>query len=94
MSKLDQLRAMREAGTGRKASKPNQKKAPSVVRRDDTRKPESTGRDALAQSGATFTKIGRPRIEDRDKTLTARKPWEALGMSRATWYKRQAEKRT
>lgn len=36
-------------------------------------------------------KAGRPRIEDRDKTLAATKPWKALGMERATWYKRKAE---
>lgn len=36
---------------------------------------------------------GRPRIEDRRKTITAQKPWKRLGMSRATWYRRQAEKR-
>lgn len=38
-------------------------------------------------------KRGRARIEDRDKTIEAQKPWKALGMSRATWYARQAEKR-
>jgi hypothetical protein len=32
--------------------------------------------------------------EDRDKTLAATKPWEAAGMSRRTWYRRQAEQRT
>lgn len=36
---------------------------------------------------------GRPRIEARANTLTARKPWVAAGMSRATWYTRQKEKR-
>lgn len=36
---------------------------------------------------------GRPRLEDRDKTLKATKPWAALGMSERTWYRRQAEKR-
>jgi hypothetical protein len=38
-------------------------------------------------------KKGRPRIEDRAKTIEARKPWLKLGMSRRTWYRRQAEKR-
>ena len=37
-------------------------------------------------------KTGRPRIEDRAKTIEARKPWLKLEMSR-TWYRRQAEKR-
>jgi hypothetical protein len=38
-------------------------------------------------------KKGRPRLEDRAKTIEARKPWLKLGMSRRTWYRRQAEKR-
>jgi hypothetical protein len=38
-------------------------------------------------------KTGRPRIEDRTNTIEARKPWLKLGMSRRTWYRRQAEKR-
>jgi hypothetical protein len=38
-------------------------------------------------------KKGRPRIEDRAKTIEARKPWLKLGKSRPTWYRRQAEKR-
>ena len=38
-------------------------------------------------------KPGRPRLEDAGKTLTARKPWVAAGMSRATWYARQKERR-
>lgn len=36
---------------------------------------------------------GRPRIEDRAKTIEARAPWLKLNMSRRTWYRRQAEKR-
>ena len=38
-------------------------------------------------------KTGRPRIEDRAYTIEARKPWLKLGMSRRTWYRRQAERR-
>jgi hypothetical protein len=38
-------------------------------------------------------KKGRPRIEDRAKTIEAKKPWLKLGMSRRTSYRRQAEKR-
>jgi hypothetical protein len=38
-------------------------------------------------------KKGRPRIEDRAKTIEARKPWLKLEMSRRTWYRRRAEKR-
>ena len=36
---------------------------------------------------------GRPRLEDRGKTIEARVPWLKLGMSRSTWYRRQAERR-
>jgi hypothetical protein len=36
---------------------------------------------------------GRPRIEDRANTIEARKPWLKLGMSKRTWYRRQAERR-
>ena len=36
---------------------------------------------------------GRPRLEDSHLTLTAQKPWEPLGMSRASWYRRQKENR-
>ena len=42
---------------------------------------------------APVVKIGRPRIEDHNKTLTALKPWAKLGMSERTWYRRQSEKR-
>ena len=38
-------------------------------------------------------KAGGPRIEDRARTIEARKPWLKLEMSRRTWYRRQAEKR-
>ena len=39
-------------------------------------------------------KRGRPRIEERARTIEARKPWLKLEMSRRTWYRRQAEKRS
>jgi hypothetical protein len=38
-------------------------------------------------------KTGRPRIEERHLTNEAKRPWVAKGMSRRTWYRRQAEKR-
>ena len=40
-----------------------------------------------------LTRPGRPRVERRDKTLAATRPWEADGMSRRTWFRRQAERR-
>ena len=36
-------------------------------------------------------KRGRPRLEDREQTLRARMPWVVMGMSRSTWFRRQAE---
>jgi hypothetical protein len=38
-------------------------------------------------------KKGRSRIEDRTRTIEARKPSLKLEMSRRTWYRRQAEQR-
>ncbi len=40
---------------------------------------------------AVKAKLGRPCIEDRGKTNEATKPWLKLGMSRRTWYRRQAK---
>jgi hypothetical protein len=51
------------------------------------RGPENHGDPSL------LVKKGRPRIEDRANSNEARKPWVELGMSRRTWYSRQAEKR-
>lgn len=48
--------------------------------------------EALACPGPRETKRGRPLAKDRDKTLTATKPWVAEGISERTWYRRQKEK--
>ena len=34
---------------------------------------------------------GRPRLENVSTTLVATRPWDALGMSRASWFRRQKE---
>jgi hypothetical protein len=34
---------------------------------------------------------GRPRLEDKARTIEALAPWKAAGMSRATWYRRRRE---
>jgi hypothetical protein len=47
---------------------------------------------ALGRS-VTIVKRGRPRLEDAKSTLAATKPWDKLGMSERTWYRRQKEKR-
>lgn len=60
-------------------------------------RPAVLGADLQPRAGVATSpreakrKAGRPRIEDRDKTLAATKPWKALGMERATWYKRKSE---
>lgn len=40
---------------------------------------------------ATVFKRGRPLAKDAAKALMKTKPWEAEGMSRASWYRRQFE---
>lgn len=50
-------------------------------------------REAAAERAVASPRKGRPRLEDRDKTLRATKPWVKAGMSERTWYRRQAEKR-
>jgi hypothetical protein len=51
-------------------------------------KPKRKAKKAKAAK-APKVKIGRPRVEDRGKTLSDRKPWVKAKMSRATWYRRQ-----
>lgn len=48
---------------------------------------------ARAEAELLISRVGRPRIEDQAKTAEALKPWKAAGMSRATWYNRQKEKK-
>jgi hypothetical protein len=86
MSKTDD-RAMREA-----------QHSSDAARSPHVRKPKPNPQPLIAPVSAAASepakpKRGRPRIEDRKKTLAALRPWIALGMSRATWYARQAEQR-
>ena len=53
----------------------------------------STTLGTMELAGVQARARARPRIEDRAKTIEARKPWLKLEMSRRTWYRRQAEKR-
>ena len=91
MSKVDQLRALREVkssrggGESRPASGPN-RLAPEV-QKAAVIAPVSAG----VASGPREAKRGRPLDVDKAKTLTAIKPWVAAGMSRRTWYRRRAE---
>lgn len=76
MSKLDQLRSLREAKAIKVASASPQASVLAPVKWISRKEAE-----------AIFpAKRGRPRIgETRDK------PWLAAGMSRRTWYRRKAE---
>ncbi len=65
----------------------------ATVRKPKSPQPPSPKTSTAAPE--TFKhKVGRPRIEDVGKTLRSTKPWAALGMSRSTWYSRQAENRS
>lgn len=103
MSKADQLRALREANSSKSRVVhhagepvdiwPDTNAAEDRLKRRETRKRPVES----AQSGNNCTprpalKRGRPLAKDITKTLAATKPWESEGMSRRTWYRRQAEK--
>ena len=45
-----------------------------------------------AASGAIKPKVGRPLASQAHLTIAHQKPWIGLGMSRTTWFRRQAEK--
>jgi hypothetical protein len=49
-------------------------------------------RTITSDSVATQREFRRPLAKDRHKTVTANRPWEAEGMSRASWYRRQRAK--
>lgn len=76
----------REAKPKRKGSEENE-----MRRAERRRLSEREIREIV--DGTAPKRKGRPRIEDRDKTIEAAAPWVALGMSRRTFYRRQAEKR-
>ena len=92
------MRRDASAKRGKAGIAPGQREATQssdAARKPPRRKPKSLPpKDSAAASGAIKPKLGRPRVEDVKKTLKALKPWAALGMSRSTWYARQAEKRT
>lgn len=101
MAKADDLRAMRERKFA--PAKPAKTSRGGVESRHaaqhdvDTAQADVSGirsRAGVAPGprDEKKPKRGRPRLEDRDKTLAARKPWAALGMSESTWRRRQAEK--
>lgn len=100
-TKLDQVRALREArssrhhGPGpmeglREVTLPAPTPEASLAGKRKSREP---GKAGVVDSNSTrSTKRGRPLT--RDAHLSARKtqPWKAAGMSRATWYARRKAK--
>ena len=104
MSKADQLRALREARHTEIQSESNQRqsrtagkpKAPVRLRSepaDGVASRLGAGRTAQDSAGPKAPPVaiqkrgrGRPKVEGK-------RPWEAEGMSRRTWYRRQKEKR-
>jgi hypothetical protein len=98
MSKLEQLRALRETVRALET-----KTVPTADKVFDVHAGKVAGElvgavasakpQARADEGSTRVKVGRPRIGHKTKTLEYTKPWLAEGMSRATWYRRQKEKR-
>mgnify|MGYP001564064011 CR=1 FL=1 len=60
---------------------------------DKLRAPAESQAGVATGPRETKRKAGRPLDSEKDNTLTATRPWKALGMSRRTWYRRQAEKR-
>lgn len=87
---VGQVQAVRRAGRG--VSLPGDRGDTALDGLADVLVPEgevSVGK----QDAPVFTKRGhggRPRLEDRDKTIEATKPWLASGMSRRTWFDRKA----
>ncbi len=57
----------------------------------DKPKPKPKPKRKAKKQAPAKPKVGRPRVEDRGKTLTALQPWVTAKMSRATWYRRQAK---
>lgn len=96
MSKLDDLRAMREARARGLGSGGERREPPAVEVRERVGKNEGLCQPlAGVATGLPEVKRrrGRARIGQRTKTLSYTKPWELEGMSRSTWFRRQREVR-
>lgn len=105
MSKLDDLRALREQVAAIQERRPvrralETKAVPKVdpvldvhpgpVAREFVRPVTGANPKARADEIPARPKTGRPRIEDRGKTIEALKPWVVAGMSRRSWYRRRS----
>jgi len=86
MSKVDQIKALRI-----KRAEEAERKASAKPKK--TAKAKAAKKSEPAKSEMIVVRRGRPRVEERDKTLAATKPWRKMNMSRATWYRRQSEQK-
>lgn len=93
--KADWLRQMREqkAAAVEKAIAATQRAGVKVHASVTLAKAADAQVASLMTLGDQKAKRGRPKIEDKDKTLAATKPWIELGISRATWMRRQKDKK-
>jgi hypothetical protein len=48
-------------------------------------------KEALTESLRLQRPAGRPLVEEEEETFEATRPWEALGISKRTWYRRRKE---
>src|SRR5208282_5804790 len=104
MSKIDQLREMRESNASAPIAKPARKTKPVKQIRKRTAKTITAKLVALGKSvplaawdgfqQVSGRRAGRPRLGSEASTLAATKPWEKLGMSRRSWFRRQKEQQT
>lgn len=86
-SKLDQIRALREAKPMRVTRVPVKPAGMKPLAADFKKQPEIVAVSA-ARRGA-----GRPLASEAHLSNEQLKPWIAAKMSRRTWYRRQAVKR-
>jgi hypothetical protein len=98
MSKVDQIRALRENRAKSRVVHhvgepvdiwPVTNAAEDRLKRRETRERPVES----AQAGPTL-KTGRPLAKDADRSLSKTKPWLSEGMSRASWYRRQKGDKT
>jgi hypothetical protein len=93
-SKAEQLRAMREASAEDRAVPVKETETPKPTRAPSPPKPTKRKVKASNGSGKRFvpnrTK-GRPHTAKAHLTNEARKPWEAMKISRRTWYRKMAK---
>jgi len=92
MSKLDQIKALGDAKRAARKSSPAPIRASHVPRQGEML-PKREPAGGAGEAYLANSKRGRPLAKDAAKALMRTRPWLAEGMSRASWYSRQAEQR-